>query len=122
MNLTDYVLCCVIGCLGNHCCIWFEHFRGTFWGGPKIIFEHIYLNDYSEFDRKISYLMFLHGYLLACEISTVRTQTLKPVHTIELSAQLNVICVTLLSTKLTCVTNFCKIFFIRGVIPNICCA
>ena len=26
-------------------------------------------------DSKISYLMFLHGYLLACEISTVRTQT-----------------------------------------------
>ena len=24
--------------------------------------------------------MFLHDYLLACEISTVRTQTLKPTH------------------------------------------
>ena len=21
----DYVHCCVIGCHGNHCCIWFEH-------------------------------------------------------------------------------------------------
>ena len=46
-------------------------------GGIWIIFKHLYLNDNSEFDSKISYLMFLHDYLLACEISTVTTQILK---------------------------------------------
>ena len=35
--------------------------------------KHLYLNDYAEFDSKISYIMFLHNYLSACEISTVRT-------------------------------------------------
>ena len=54
--------------------------EGLFFGGGggfKLSFNiYIYLNGYSEFDSKISYLMFLHDYLLACEISTVRTQTL----------------------------------------------
>ena len=45
--------------------------------GGGVTFKYLYLNDYSEFDSKISYLMFLHDYLLACEISTVRTKTLK---------------------------------------------
>ena len=35
--------------------------------------DHLCLNDYAEFDSKISYIMFLHDYLMACEISTVRT-------------------------------------------------
>ena len=48
------------------------------WGeGIYIIMKHIYLNDYVEFDSKISYIMFLHYYLLACIISTVRTLALK---------------------------------------------
>ena len=33
----------------------------------------LYLNDYGEFDSQISCIMFLHDYLLGCEISTVRT-------------------------------------------------
>ena len=32
--------------------------------------------DYAEFHNKISYIMFLHDYILACEISTLRTLTL----------------------------------------------
>ena len=50
--------------------------EGLLGGGIWIIFKHLYLNDYSEFDCIISYLMFLHDYLLACEIYMVRTQTL----------------------------------------------
>ena len=42
-------------------------------GGIQSILKHLYLNDYAEFYSKISYIMFLHDYLLACEISTVRT-------------------------------------------------
>ena len=30
----------------------------------------MYLNDYAEFNSKISYIMFWHDFLLACEIST----------------------------------------------------
>ena len=41
------------------------------WG--YIILKHLYLNDYAELDSRISYCMFLHDYLLDCEISTVRT-------------------------------------------------
>ena len=37
----------------------------------------ITLNDYEEFDSKISYKMFLHDYLLTCGISTVKTLALK---------------------------------------------
>ena len=48
MNLTDYVHCCVIGCLGNHCCIWFEHFRGTFGGGVQKLFLNIYISMINE--------------------------------------------------------------------------
>ena len=40
------------------------------------ILNHLYLNDYAEFDSKISYIMFLHEYLLACEISTETTLAL----------------------------------------------
>ena len=46
-----------------HCCIWFEQkcqLSGTFRGGVKY-FEILYLNDYAEFDSKISYNV-LHGY------------------------------------------------------------
>ena len=42
-----------------HCCIWFEQkmsvvrdFKGR---GIKSILKHLYLNDYAEFDSKISY-------------------------------------------------------------------
>ena len=41
--------------------------RWTFKGDK--IFGNIYLNDYAEFDSKISYIMFLYEDLLACEIS-----------------------------------------------------
>ena len=54
-------------------------FEGLF--GGDLNYFYLYLNDYSEFDSKISYLMFLHDYLLACEISMVRTQTLSPCQT-----------------------------------------
>ena len=40
-------------------------------GGGLSILKHLHLNDYAEFDSKISYIMFLHDYLLACEIYTV---------------------------------------------------
>ena len=61
-----------------HCCIWFEQksqLLGTFFGGGgSSILKHLYLNDYAEFDSKISYIiLFLHDYLLVCEISKVRT-------------------------------------------------
>ena len=36
--------------------------------------QHLYLNVYAEFD---SILVFLHDYHWACEISTVRTLTLR---------------------------------------------
>ena len=37
--------------------------------------KHLYtcINDYAECGSKISYILFLHDYLLACEISTIRT-------------------------------------------------
>ena len=38
--------------------------------------KHLYLDDYAEINSKISYLMFLLDYLLACEVSTVRTLAL----------------------------------------------
>ena len=46
MNPTDYVHCCVIGCHGNHCCIWFEHLRRTFFGGGGgfKLFLNIYIS------------------------------------------------------------------------------
>ena len=34
--------------------------------------KHPYLNDYAELYSKISHIMFLYDYHLACEISTVR--------------------------------------------------
>ena len=46
-------------------------------GGGYIILKHLYLIDYAEFDSKISYIIFLHDYHLACKISTVRTLDLK---------------------------------------------
>ena len=48
-------------------------FLGGGGGGVKSMLTHIYLNDYAEFDSKISYRMFLHDYLLTCEISRART-------------------------------------------------
>ena len=49
---------------------------GLLGGGGVKYLKHLYLNDYAEFDSKISYIMFLHDYLLACEIYTVRTLAL----------------------------------------------
>ena len=48
-------------------------------GGGLNYLKHLYLNDYAKFDSKISYigLMFLYGYHLAYEISTVRTLAIK---------------------------------------------
>ena len=33
---TDYLHCCVIGCHGNHCCIWLEHNMRDFGGGGDL--------------------------------------------------------------------------------------
>ena len=90
VNPNVYVHCCVIGCHGNS----LLHFglntkvscEGLL-GGGVIILKHLYLNDYAEFDSQISYIMFLHDYHLACEISTVRTLALiKSVHLNRLRA------------------------------------
>ena len=43
MNPTDYVHCCVIGCLGNHCCI----SEGLFAGVQKL-FLNIYISMINE--------------------------------------------------------------------------
>ena len=59
-----------------HCCSCFDDKRSVvrdfYWGGFKV-FWNIYDYDYAEFDSKMWYIMFLHDYLLACEISTVCT-------------------------------------------------
>ena len=59
-----------------HCCIWFKQksqLWGTLRGWFKVsMYKHLYLNDYAEFHSKISYIMFLHDYCLACEIAMVR--------------------------------------------------
>ena len=66
----------------------FKYFRNTYifvafvssiGGGIESILKHLYLNDYAEFDSIISYIMFSYGYLLVCEISTIRTLALKEV-------------------------------------------
>ena len=68
--------CCVIGCHGNS----LLHFLltkklwGTFRGGDEVL-KLVYLNDNSKLDALIWYTVFLHGYLSACKISTVRTFT-----------------------------------------------
>ena len=64
-----------------HCCIWFEQKvsyegLGFFWGGGLKVSCNIYIsiiNDNTEFDGKILYIMFLHDYYLACEIYMVGT-------------------------------------------------
>ena len=61
-----------------HCCVWFEQksqLCGTFRGGS--ILQLLYLDVYAEYDNKISCIMLSHDYQLACEISTVRTLTVK---------------------------------------------
>ena len=45
----------------------------------RLKYFETYLNDYTEFDSKNPYIMFLHSYLLACETSTVRTLAGRPV-------------------------------------------
>ena len=35
------------------------------------------LNDYAEFNSKVSYIMYLHDYPSACELSTIRTLALR---------------------------------------------
>ena len=64
VNPNDCVHCCVI--------VLVEHNSQII----QIILKHLYLNDYADFDSKISFVMFLHNYHLACEISTVRTLAL----------------------------------------------
>ena len=54
-----------------HCYIWFEQ-KSQLCG----ILKHLFLNEYAEFDSKISHIMFLNDNLLVCEISTVGTLTL----------------------------------------------
>ena len=79
VNPNDYVRCCVIGC---HTLLHFGlntkvSCEGLLGGGGYILLKHLYINDYAEFDSKISHIMFLHDYHLACEISTVRTLALR---------------------------------------------
>ena len=40
-------------------------------------FETSISKCYTDFESKISYIIFLHDYLLACEISTVRILALR---------------------------------------------
>ena len=80
VNPNDYVQCCVIGCHGNTLLQFGFNTKvsceGLLGGGGQIILKHLYLNYYAEFDSKISYIMFLYGYLLASEMSTIRTLAL----------------------------------------------
>ena len=55
---------------------WFEH-KSQLWRGGLNYLKPLYLDDYAEFESKISYLMFLHDDHSVCEISTVRTLTLR---------------------------------------------
>ena len=61
MNQNDYVHCCVIGCHGNSLFHLVRNkkvsYEGLMGGGYSIL-KHLYLNDYAEFDSKISYIMF----------------------------------------------------------------
>ena len=73
-----YVYCYIIGWHGNsmhnNVSIYLHkkfQLRGTF-KGWTMFFDTKYLNDNSEFDSKITYIMFLHNYDLACKISTIR--------------------------------------------------
>ena len=72
MNPNDYVHCCVIDCHGNSL-LHFGLNTKVSCEGLLIILKHLYLNYYAEFDSIISYIMFLHDYHLACEISMVKT-------------------------------------------------
>ena len=79
INPNYYVYCCVINCHGNsllHLVCTKKSVVSDFkvggWG-LKYFETSISLNDYAEFNSKISYIMFLHDYLLVFEISTVRT-------------------------------------------------
>ena len=77
-----------------HCCIWFKQkvsCEGLSREGISIL-KHLYLNDYTKFDSKISYIMFLHDCLLACEISTVKTLALS--NMVLKSVKNNSICLT----------------------------
>ena len=73
--------CCVIGCHG-YLLLYFGlntkvSCEGLFFGGGA--FWNIYISMiYAEFDSKIAYIMFLHDYHLACEISTVSTFAFRP--------------------------------------------
>ena len=63
MNPNDYVHCCVIGCHGNsflHCGLNKKVSCDGLLGGRGSILKHLYLNDYAEFDSKISCVIFLH--------------------------------------------------------------
>ena len=63
-----------------HCCNWFDKdvsCEELLGGGGVNTLKHLYHNDYAEVDSKISYMMILHDYLLACEISMVRNLALR---------------------------------------------
>ena len=82
VNQNVYVHCCFIGCHSDSLLHSGLNTKVSCEGllvgvGIQMILKHLYLNDYAEFDSKISYIMFLHDYHLACKISTVRTLTLK---------------------------------------------
>ena len=79
MNPNDYVHSCVTGCHDNS-------LFHLVWTKKSVVLDcflqHIHLNVYAEFESEISYMMFLHDYQLACEISTVRTIALSLINKI----------------------------------------
>ena len=64
--------------------IWFEQ-KSQLWGtsvGGGGILKHLYLTHFAEFDSEI--ILFLHDYLLSCEISTVWTFPLNLMRSFQL--------------------------------------
>ena len=79
MNQNCYAHCYIIDWQSNslHNNIFILTIKSVdFLTGGGNILNHLYLNDYALFDSKNSY-MFLHEYLFACDISTVRTLALR---------------------------------------------
>ena len=73
---------------------------------------HLYINDYAEFDSKISFIIFLHDYHLACEISTVRTLALGIWHAYVVLDKVNCQCIHQLSVAIKQLYCKCVIKFV----------
>ena len=82
MNLNYNDHCCVTGCHGNS------------------LFKSILKRLYLKLDSRISYigLMFLHEYLLVCEISVTRTLALNQICFLELFETMTYFMTVLYST------------------------